>query len=76
MLNGDGASRVPGVAVMGGIGSGKTAIVEQLVAYSCFSNSSVTAGGGVPLLHRFVLFHYHCSLENKSLCIVKFLVYS
>ena len=40
MLNGDGTSRYPGIILLGGVGSGKTAIVEQLVANSCFHDSS------------------------------------
>ncbi|XP_041372290.1 protein TANC1-like isoform X2 [Gigantopelta aegis] len=38
VLNGESKSRSPGVVLQGHIGSGKTAIVEQLVDYSCFGD--------------------------------------
>ncbi|XP_076455894.1 uncharacterized protein LOC143290385 isoform X2 [Babylonia areolata] len=40
VLSADSPSRYPGVVLLGGIGSGKTAIIEQLVAHSCFQSSS------------------------------------
>lgn len=42
-LNGEPSSsdQPSGVIIAGGIGSGKTAIIEQLVAHSCFSNGKI-----------------------------------
>ncbi|XP_035828522.1 uncharacterized protein LOC101850208 [Aplysia californica] len=48
VLNGDagGASRPAGVVVVGGLGSGKTALIEQLVDHSCFGDRNSSGVGG------------------------------
>ena len=48
VLNGDGSSRYPGVVLLGGIGCGKTAIIEQLVANSCFHDNSPPSASSNP----------------------------
>ncbi|CAL1529136.1 unnamed protein product [Lymnaea stagnalis] len=39
---GGGASRPGGVVIIGGLGTGKTAIVEQLVEHSCFGETGIS----------------------------------
>ena len=51
VLNGDGPTRYPGIVLLGGIGSGKTAIIEQLVANSCFHDSSAPTSSSNPSKH-------------------------
>ena len=51
VLNGDGPTRYPGIVLLGGIGSGKTAIIEQLVANSCFHDSSAPSSSSNPSKH-------------------------
>ena len=51
VLNGDGSTRYPGIVLLGGIGSGKTAIIEQLVANSCFLDSSAPSSSSNPSKH-------------------------
>lgn len=49
VLNGEGPTRSQGVTLTGHIGSGKTAILEQLVNYSCFGDGKggiISNGGG------------------------------
>ncbi|KAH9514291.1 Protein tanc2, partial [Bulinus truncatus] len=49
VLCGDGGGRPGGVVIIGGLGSGKTAIVEQLVEHSCFGESGNSSAGAQKL---------------------------
>ena len=51
VLNGDAPTRYPGIVLLGGIGSGKTAIIEQLVTNSCFHDSSAPSSSSNPSKH-------------------------
>lgn len=61
-----------GVIIAGGLGSGKTAIVEQLVAHSCFADgkTNLVQGENSLLLITYMCvmccrFHLYCVYQNK-----------